>query len=92
MKPSKKFFLVAALVLMAGTAVLLNWCRTHQKLGVPGIKATPIPGDITMQFDLPASVLDYKSEAVPQDSTVLALLPKDTSYAQRRYKGRMGSA
>ncbi|HLZ53916.1 MAG TPA: exosortase-associated EpsI family protein [Verrucomicrobiae bacterium] len=85
MKSQRILVFIIALVLIAGGGGALNWLKKNQKLGTPGIKATPIPGDIRMNFDLPARVLDYTSERLPQDKTVLDMLPKDTSYAQRRY-------
>ena len=90
MNKQKWLFLITAAALMAGTAGLLNWFKAHQKLGVPGIRATSIPGGITMNFDLPEQVLDFTSERVAEDKVVLDMLPKDTSYAQRRYKGSDG--
>jgi hypothetical protein len=85
MNRQKWFFGIVALALMAGTAGAISWLRTSQKLGVPGIKATPIPGSVAVSIRLPEKVLDYTSEAVPQADIVTNMLPKDTSYAQRRY-------
>jgi hypothetical protein len=85
MKSQKILIFIIVLALIGGGAGTLTWLKKNQKLGTPGIKATPIPGDLRMNFDLPAHVLDYTSERVPQDKTVLDMLPKDTSYAQRRY-------
>jgi uncharacterized protein DUF3485 len=90
MNRQKCFFLITVVALIAGTAGLLNWFKAHQKLGVPGIKATPIPGNVTMNFDLPERVPDFTSERVPEDKVVLDMLPKDTSYAQRRYTAADG--
>jgi len=66
MKHQKWLILFVALVLMAGTAGLLAWLKTSQKLGKPGIKATPIPGSVTMKIDLPERVLDFTSTNVPE--------------------------
>ncbi len=74
-----------ALVLIAGTACALAWLRTNQRLGAPGIKATPIPGQIQMNIDLPERVLDFTSTNVPEPDVVAGYLPKDTSYTERRY-------
>jgi hypothetical protein len=82
------FFMAFALI--AGTAGILNWRQGRQKLGTPGIRATPIPGSILMQIELPERVLDFTSSNVPQAQVVLDYLPKDTSYAQRRYSGPDG--
>jgi len=85
MKSQRIVVFVIVLALIGGSACALNWLRANQKLGAPGIKATSVPGSIKMEFDLPAHILDYTSERVPEDKTVLDTLPGDTSYAQRRY-------
>jgi Protein of unknown function (DUF3485) len=85
MKNVKWTFLVVALVLMASTAAALAWLRTNQKLGEPGIKATPIPGQIQMHIDLPERVLDFTSTNIPEPDIAIGYFPKDTSYAERRY-------
>lgn len=77
--------LVVTLVMMAGTAAALTWLRTNQRLGAPGIKATPIPGSVMMNISLPERVLDFTSTNVPEPAVVLGYLPKDTSYAERIY-------
>jgi len=85
MKNQKWILLFVALVLMAGTACALTWLRTNQKLGKPGIKATPIPGDIKMKIDLPEHVLDFASTNIPEPQVEIGYFPGDTSYAGRFY-------
>jgi len=85
MKSRRILVFIIVLVLIGGGAGALVWLKKNQKLGTPGIKATPIPGSLKMDFDLPERVLDFTSTKEAQDQTVLDLLPKDTSYAQRRY-------
>ena len=85
MNKQKISIFIVVLALIGGSAWALVWLRANQKLGTPGIKATPIPGTIKMNFDLPESVLDFTSKRVPEDKTVLDTLPKDTSFAQRLY-------
>lgn len=82
------FILVLALI--AGGAVALTWLKKNQKLGAPGLIATPIPGSIKMSFDLPAHVPGYTSKSEAQSQTVLDTLPKDTSFAQRLYSDTNG--
>jgi len=86
MKHQKWLILFVALALMAGTLVALTWLRANQKLGKPGVKATPIPGGVMMKIDLPERVLDFTSTNVPEPEVVLGYLPKDTSFAERRYQ------
>ncbi|MGA2800889.1 MAG: exosortase-associated EpsI family protein [Verrucomicrobiota bacterium] len=85
MKKQKIFIFIVVLALIGGSAWALVWLRANQKLGAPGIKATPIPGSVRMNLDLPERVLNFTSERVPEDKTVLDMLPKDTSFAQRHY-------
>jgi hypothetical protein len=82
----KKWLLFSiTLMLMAGTAGALTWLKANQKLGAPGVKATPIPGNVMMQLALPERVLDFASTNVPEPEVVLSYLPKDTSYIGRYY-------
>ena len=94
MKKSQWLVLLFVMALIAGTAGALTWLKANQKLGRPGIRATPVPGSVKMSFDLPPLVLDFVSTNVPEDKTVLDMLPKDTSYAAtallgaRRFLGK----
>lgn len=85
MKNPKWTFLAVALVLMAGTAAALAWLRANQKLGAPGIRATAIPGELRMNIDLPARVLDFTSTNIPEPAVAIGYFPADTSYAERVY-------
>ncbi len=90
MKHQKWLILLVALGLMAGTAGVLTRLKTHQKLGKPGIHATPIPGSVMMKIDLPERVLDFTSTNVPESQVELGYFPKDTSYARRLYQAPNG--
>ncbi len=59
MKQSKWLIFCIAFGLIASTAFALSWLRANQKLGQPGIIATPIPGNVMMKIDLPEYVLDF---------------------------------
>ena len=85
MKIQKWVILFVVLILMAGTAGALTWLKTNQKLGKPGIKATPIPGSAAMKIELPERVLDFASTNVPESDVELGYFPKDTSYTSRDY-------
>jgi hypothetical protein len=74
-----------AFALMAGTAASLSWLKNRQKLGQPGLKATPISGSVAMNIDLPEHVLDFTSTNVPESEVELNYFPRDTSYARRFY-------
>ena len=86
MKIQKWLVLIIVLLLMAGTAVALTWLRSHQKLGRPGIQATPIAGSPLMKIELPERVADFTSTNLPESETEQGYFPKDTSYARRRYQ------
>jgi hypothetical protein len=85
MNNQKWFILIVALGLMGGTAALLTNLRTHQKLGQPAVKTSPIPGSIRLHVELPERSLDYTSQALEVDQTTLDWLPPDTSFGQRLY-------
>ena len=85
MKPNRWLMFGIAFGLIAGTAGALSWSRANQKLGQPGILATPIPGNVMMKIDLPAQVLNYTSTNEPEPPVVLGYLPPDSSYAERIY-------
>ena len=74
-----------ALLLIGGTAGLVNRLKGHQELGTPGVKTRPIPGSKNLEVVLPERVLDYTSVKMDQEEVVTNMLPKDTSYGQRRY-------
>lgn len=90
MNTQKRILLIVVLLLIGSTGFAVTWFRAHQKLGTPGIKATPVPGAVTMKFDLPENVLDYVSTNLPTSEVVTGYLPKDTSYAERLYKAPDG--
>ncbi len=85
MKNQKWIALSVALVLIAGTAAALVWLRANQKLGKPGILATPIAGKVEMKIALPENAAGFTSTNVPEPEIVLGYLPSDTSYAERIY-------
>jgi hypothetical protein len=86
MKNQKWLMFLVALALMAGTAGALMRLKSFQKIGKPGIMATPIPGSLMMKLDLPENVLDFTSTNVPESAVELGYFPKDTSYARRLYQ------
>ena len=90
MKSQKWLFLTVALVLIAGTAGALSWLRANQKLSTPGVKGTPIPGNLRMNIALPEHVLDFSSTNIPEPDVAIGYFPKDTSYTERLYTGSSG--
>jgi hypothetical protein len=90
MKSQKWLILFLVLALIAGTAGVLTWFKTNQKLGKPGIKFTPIPGSVTVNINLPERVLDFTSTNIAESETELGYFPKDTSYARRLYRAPDG--
>ena len=86
MNRPKWILLSVTFALIAATGGLLYHLKTNQRLGTPGIKATPIPGSTVMKIELPEKVLDFTSEILEQAEVVTNMLPKDTSFASRRYQ------
>lgn len=83
MNRQKLILSLIALALISGTALLL--AAVPQKLGAPGVKASPIPGSERWQIYLPERVLDCGSTNQAPDTNSLAMLPNDTSMAERMY-------
>jgi len=85
MNKQKLTILAVALLLMAGTGVVLARLRATQRLGNPGVKTSAIAGSQRLQVDLPEFVPGYQSTNMPEDKMVLDFLPQDTSFGQRLY-------
>jgi hypothetical protein len=85
-KNQKWILFIVGLAMIAASAALLVAVKKHPRLGQPGIKATPIPGSVAMQLELPAGVLDFISTNVPEPAVVLNYLPQDSSYVERHYE------
>ena len=90
MNKQKWLLLIVAFVLMGGAAGLLTRLHANQKLGRPGVKTSPIPGDHRLRVDLPERVLDFTSKEVEVDKATLGWLPPDTSFGQRLYQAPDG--
>ena len=83
--------------LMIGTAGLLHHLQASQRLGEPGLvlSSSPLhdPQGIavgTNSVHLPSAVGNYLGEEEPVARVMLDMLPKDTTYGQRRYKAPDG--
>jgi len=88
---TKKWLLFSVtLVLIGGTAWALTVLKANQRLGAPGVKGVEIPGQVNMELTLPENVLSLTSTNMPEPESVIAYLPKDTSYIGRRYFGTNG--
>jgi len=85
MKTQKVVLFICVAAMIGLVAAALNWIHKNQKLGAPGLKASALPGTDVMKIDLPENVLDFTSTNVPEAQIVVDTLPKDTSFAQRRY-------
>jgi hypothetical protein len=86
MNTRKWLLAVVALLMIGGAAGILVRLKGHQRLRPPGVKTIPLAESKNLEVILPEIVLDYTSERIEQDKTVIGILPKDTSYGQRRYK------
>lgn len=90
MNRQKWVILVVVFALIGSAAGVLVRLRTHQKLGAPGVKTSPIAESRRLQVVLPEKVLDFTSEPVEVEKIVIDTLPADTSFGQRRYKSPDG--
>ncbi len=89
--------LIVSVALLIGTALFLQYRKTHQRLGQPAVKVASVPiydpeGKVagTNSVALPEMVSGFKSETEPVARIVLEWLPADTTYGQRRYKAADG--
>jgi len=76
-----------ALMLMGLTAGLLMELRVHQRLGEPGVKTRPVAGGKTLEILMPESLPGYSSEILTNVEANLNVLPPDTSFRSRAYRG-----
>jgi hypothetical protein len=90
MNVKKWIVLTVTLLLIGATGGVISRIKHHQKLGLPGVKTQPLAGTRNLEVILPERVLDYTSEKMPQQDIVLNMLPKDTSFGERRYRAPDG--
>jgi hypothetical protein len=90
MKRREWTLLVAALALIAASALVLVVAKGRQRLGKPGLKCTPIEGSIRVNINLPESAQGFHGRPVPLSDTVVEMLPSDTSIAQMLYTNAAG--
>jgi hypothetical protein len=82
MNTRKWLLAVVALLMIGGAAGILVRLKGHQRLRPPGVKTIPLAESKNLEVILPEIVLDYTSERIEQDKTVIGILPKDTSYGR----------
>ena len=90
MKRSQIIAASLALLLMVGTALVLEQTKTHQRLGEPGIRNRPGPGGKNLELLLPESLPGYTSQILTNAEAQLLRLPPDTSYRVRMYQADDG--
>jgi Protein of unknown function (DUF3485) len=80
--------------LVGFSAVLLGYLRTSHRLGEPGVKVGDVPlrgedGEIVANLSvlLPEKALDCASTNLPLTKPELEMLPPDTVYGRRYYRG-----
>jgi hypothetical protein len=93
MNRQKWILLTVVLVGLAGAVAVLQRAKSLHKLGPPGLRLVQQPvydantnliGNTTV--DLPGAVLDYRSGCMPISQMEVNWLPKDTTFARRRYE------
>ena len=100
MKRQSWLVAIVVIALLGASAAFLNYTRSHQRLGQPGVKVGLVPlygvekdsSGTNRQFLvssnsvlLPEKVLDYTSKPLLLSRVVYDWLPKDTVYGQRNY-------
>ena len=90
MKKQKWILLAVTLLMIGGTGALLAYQHANQKLGKPGVRTERISDVAGEKVILPEKVLDYASHEQEQQKRVLEVLPADTCFGQRIYRGPDG--
>ncbi len=90
MKKQKWILLAVTLLMIGGTGALLAHQHANQKLGKPGVRTERISDVAGEKVILPEKVLDYASHEQEQQKRVLEVLPADTCFGQRIYRGPDG--
>lgn len=85
MNRNKWMVALVVVLMIGGTAGVIAKFKSNQRLGNPGVKTQPLAGGPNLEVVLPEKVLDYRSELLPVAAIVTNVLPRDTSYGQRRY-------
>lgn len=87
----REFAMLTAGWLMGGAASgALIHLQTNQRLGRPGLKASPIEGTARMRIELPLEVAGYRVTEHEVPELVVDSLPADTSLAQVHYRDTDG--
>jgi hypothetical protein len=90
MRQQKAILLAVTLAMIGCAGWYLKHLHSFQRLGKPGVKTQPLAGSQNLEVVLPEHVLDYSSEGVEVSQIELDMLPKDTSFGKRLYKGTDG--
>jgi hypothetical protein len=90
MSRSQKMLGGLLLVLIAATAVLLAHLKANQRLGDPGVKTRALAGSKRLEVLLPETLPGYTSEILTNAEEALSVLPDDTSFRVRLYRGYDG--
>lgn len=90
MKRREYLLMAVVLVLIAGTAGALVHLRGNQRLGEPGVRSTPIEGEVRRTIEMPQAVPGYIVSNRPPDEAVVGALPADTSFGQAMYEDLAG--
>jgi len=77
---------VCVLALIVGGGGFLNYWKTHQTMGEPGVRLVEDANSEKPPVMLPDWVLDYKGEELPVSDVERDALPPDTTITKRRYK------
>lgn len=77
---------VCVLALIVGGGAFLNYWKTHQTMGEPGVRLVEDANSEKPPVMLPDWVLDYTGEELPVSDVERDALPPDTTITKRRYK------
>lgn len=87
----KNVIMVACLLVLVGAVGgFLNYWKTHQTMGEPGVRLVEDATSEKPPVMLPDWVLDYTGEELPVSEVERDALPSDTTITKRRYKHSNG--
>jgi hypothetical protein len=89
-KRRERILLVIVLGIIAATAGALQYLKSNQRLGEPGVKSSAIAGSLRREIKLPLRIPGYAAEPREVDKMVVDALPDDTSMAQAIYTDDFG--
>jgi hypothetical protein len=89
-KGRERTLLIVGLSLILGTAGMLLYMKSHQRLGKPGVRAVAVPDSVRLHIELPTNAPGFTFKESPPNEMTTNGLPKDTSFRGAVYEDAEG--